>query len=552
MATDWQTFPLEFKGGLVSNLSPLQQGTNAVGSATVLQNFEPSLSGGYAKVKGFQKFNNSLIPIKAADGSTVGSPSEDQKKIQCIALVKDNYTAVVVRNGSYYVVTSGSLTQGHSATTAHWNGNSGTTTRTGITGGTKVRFANYNFGNGEKTIFVDGVNAPAFYSGGSAATSVSFANASDAQYVPIVGSQFVTVFKNHIVTGKNVLPNGASSVFFGAANTDNSFSTNALQINVKDTITGLIVFRESLIIFTKNTIQRVTGSSTDASNADVFKLSPITEDIGCIREDTIQEVGGDVLFFAPDGIRSLAATEKIGDFGLEVASKPIKKNVDTLSGTSYDSITIREKGQYRIFAYNQDFNIRDSEGLIATKFVDQGGTGLNWSTIKGFKSHVSDSRYYGQAGALAEMILFGNDDGYIYQSEITNALDTVAIKAIYESPFMPINDPTLRKTFYKLGLYLDPNGAITAQVSLKYDQNDVNVIQPDPIDVTTTGTGISFYNNSESTYDSDSYSSDFNKLYNNNVVGSGKTVAIRIEEESTNPTFRLDTAVLEYSVETRQ
>ena len=57
MATDWRTFPLEFKGGLISNLSPLQQGTNAVGSATVLENFEPSLSGGYKKIKGFLKFN---------------------------------------------------------------------------------------------------------------------------------------------------------------------------------------------------------------------------------------------------------------------------------------------------------------------------------------------------------------------------------------------------------------------------------------------------------------------------------------------------------------
>jgi len=552
MATDWQTFPLEFKGGLVSNLSPLQQGTNAVGSATILENFEPSLSGGYTKVKGFQKFNTSTIPVKAADGTTVGSPTADQNKIQCVALVKDNYTAVVVRNGSYYVVNSSSIVQGHSATTAHWNGDSGTTTRNAVSNGGKIRFAHYNFGSGEKTIFVDGSNAPAFYSGGSAATSMSFADASDAEYQPIIGSQFVTVFKNHIVAGKNILPNGANSIFIGKANDDTKFSTNALQVKVKDTITGLIVFRESLIIFTKNSVQKLTGSSTDLSSNDLFRLSPITEDIGCIHEDTIQEVGGDVLFYAPDGIRSLAATEKIGDFGLEVASKPIKKNIDSLTGTSFDSYTIREKGQYRLLAYNIGYNIRDSEGLIATKFVDQGGAGLNWATSKGFKSYTSDSRYYGGANALAELVVFANEDGYIYQGEITNALDTVAIKAIYESPFMPINDPTLRKTFYKLGLYLDPDGAITAQVSLKYDQNDISAIQPDPISVTTTGTGLTYYNASASTYDDDSYSSDFDKLYNNNVVGSGKTVAIRIEEESTNPTFRLDTAVLEYSVETRQ
>ena len=77
-------------------------------------------------------------------------------------------------------------------------------------------------------------------------------------------------------------------------------------------------------------------------------------------------------------------------------------------------------------------------------------------------------------------------------------------------------------------------------------------MQPTSIDVITTGSGIVLYNQTTSTYDTDSYSTELNKLYNNNIIGSGKTIAIRIEEESTNPPFRLDTAVLEYSTETRQ
>ena len=56
MATQWRTFPFEFRGGLISNLSPLQHGTNAPGSATILQNFEVAKTGGYAKIKGFTKF----------------------------------------------------------------------------------------------------------------------------------------------------------------------------------------------------------------------------------------------------------------------------------------------------------------------------------------------------------------------------------------------------------------------------------------------------------------------------------------------------------------
>lgn len=58
----WQTFPVEFRGGLVTNLSPLQQGINAPGSATILRNFEPSIEGGYRRVNGFDKYDSTIVP----------------------------------------------------------------------------------------------------------------------------------------------------------------------------------------------------------------------------------------------------------------------------------------------------------------------------------------------------------------------------------------------------------------------------------------------------------------------------------------------------------
>ncbi len=540
MATDWQTFPLEFKGGLISNLTPLQQGTNAIGSATILENFEPSLTGGYSKIKGFKRFNPNVV---------TGSG-----KVQGLALVSNGYTAIAVRNDKYFVVTSSTVVQAHSNSATNYAG------RTALSGG-KVRHCNYDFGSGEKTIFVDGFNAPAFYDGNANSTSVSFANPAASEFVPIVGAKFVTEFKNHLVLGKG------SSVFIGDTNTDDSFATNGLELKVKSTVTGLIVFREQLIIFTKDSIQKITGSASTGS--DAFVLTPIAKNIGCIKEDTVQEVGGDILFFAPDGIRSLAATERIGDFSLDVASQPIKEDVDTLSATSFDSLIIREKAQYRLLAYNDSVDNLDSVGLIATKFIAQGGAGINWARTRGIKSYASDSRYYGEAGALGELIIFANTDGYIYQLESTAGFvdssdNAVNITAVYESPFMPINDPAIRKTFYKLLLFLEPEGGVTADVNIKYDQDEVDVIQPATIQIETTGTGISKFNDVNFAYATGTgpaysddpnpslYSVDLDKLYRNNVVGSGKTVAIRIQESSTKPSFRLDTAVFEYSVETRQ
>ena len=62
MPSTRQTYPIEFKGGLVTNMSPLQQGINAPGSARTLRNFEPSIEGGYRRILGYTKYNSSIIP----------------------------------------------------------------------------------------------------------------------------------------------------------------------------------------------------------------------------------------------------------------------------------------------------------------------------------------------------------------------------------------------------------------------------------------------------------------------------------------------------------
>lgn len=43
MPDQWETFRIEFKGGLITNLSPLQQAINQPGSARILRNYEPSI-----------------------------------------------------------------------------------------------------------------------------------------------------------------------------------------------------------------------------------------------------------------------------------------------------------------------------------------------------------------------------------------------------------------------------------------------------------------------------------------------------------------------------
>ena len=90
--------------------------------------------------------------------------------------------------------------------------------------------------------------------------------------------------------------------------------------------------------------------------------------------------------------------------------------------------------------------------------------------------------------------MFGNDDGFCYKMDSGNSFDGSPIESIYESPFMPITDPQIRKTMYKLSLYAQPTGTMLLDVNFKIDfdtKNDAGVVQPDLIQIGASGGGVS-------------------------------------------------------------
>lgn len=512
MPSQRQTFPVEFGGGLISNMSALQQGIQKVGSATFLQNFEPSKEGGYKKVLGYSKFSSTAL---AGSGPVLG-----------LKVLNETQVIAVRQNGSnlsqYYI---GSGTTWTSLATAP------------LLGG-RVQGVSYNFDGSDKVFFVDGVNRPSIYNGTT--NTLTFPTISS----DLLGAEKVALFKNSVFCSKG------SVLYFSAPFLDTDFSaaSGGGSINMGQTIVGLIVFRDQLIIFTKNKIRRIVGNSV----AD-FQVAPITDDIGCLHGETIQEVGGDIMFMAADGFRLLSATERIGDFGLGVASSPINKDAITFLNSTevFTSLVIREKAQYRVFAYNPSVNVDSSKGLIGTQFSDQGSTNINWATLSGFKVYAADSRYV----TGGEFIIFANDTGYVYRMEFGSTRDGSTIEAKYRSPFMPIDDPQIRKTFYKLSLYTEVNGVFGVDVNLDFDIFEVsnyNKASTNTIFLGSSGTGVTLYGSPSAIYGTSTYGGIPDDVYNTNVIGSGKTVSLRIADNSTNPSFSLDTAVLEYKVNGRK
>ena len=514
MATQWQTFPIEFKGGLISNLSPLQHGTNAIGSATVLQNFEPTKEGGYSKIKGYEKFNDVQIP---GTGPILGVKVVNSGEI--LAVRSDGSVSVT------YVGTRSGWSVGENAFAA-------------LNGG-RVRFTELNFGAGHIVLFVDGVNYPAAYD--DSTNDISYiTNNTDVQ-----GADFVAVYKTTVFYAKG------TNLYFTAPSTYDDFSAanGGGVINNGHEITGLAVFRDQLIVFSRNSVKRLVGTSLSD-----FILSPITDRIGCISGDTIQEVGGDIMYAAPDGIRLLSATDRIGDFGLGIASDIIAKDAYKFlqSSSNFCSLVLREKAQYRILAYVPSEQQSVAKGLLATKFIAQGAEGMAWGTTKGIKAYCADSKY---TEAYDETTIFANDDGYVYELDTGSSFDGDIIEAIYESPYMPISDPQTRKTFYKMTLYAEPNGPMSLDVNFKFDfdtSTNTGIIQPATLNVSSSGSSVFFFGGTTSIFGTSTFGGELDKVYNTNVIGSGKTVALRIEDSSTNPTFTLDTVILEFRQNDRQ
>lgn len=651
----WQTYPFEFKGGLISNLSPLQQGTQAPGSARILRNYEPSIDGGYKRVLGYEKYDTAFVPYwgkayvqgSGQSGTTlvVGGLSTAPEEGDTVYIDGDEYiiaTGGVSYNSSYKqatltlttalsasyadkeVVTFSNNTTDHLITgVAAWDGdviavrgndvykstgvgfslvnvptygtvlvnggsqtgtslivdgltatpqqgdvfyiagvqkvytiqstptvtsggatltiypalasspadNSGITfISTSIPVGDKARFSRYRLGSVEKIAGVNGSSYPFTYNG----TFTKLTGLAD-----IEGATHLCWFKNSMFFAKG------DQLTFTAPFTDDDFSAanGAGVINVGDTITAIVVFREQLIIFCEQSIHRITGNTI----AD-FALEPITRRIGCVNGDTVQEIGGDVMYLAPDGLRLLSATDRIGDFGLGSKSKAIQKElVDlTSSSTAFASVVIKSKSQYRIFGYSSNVSQDASKGVIGTQ-MDESGT-FAWAELTGFKAYVSDSDYSDRA----DLVVFANADGYVYKMESGNSFDGANIRATFATPYVPIQDPRLRKTFYKLQLYMDPEGSLDVSVNLKFDFDTQGSVQPETIVLSNSADAVGFYGATTARYGTIVYGDKLKKVFETQVIGSGFSVSLQFVSDSIAPPFSFDAATLEYMIHDRR
>jgi len=344
-------------------------------------------------------------------------------------------------------------------------------------------FRKFNFDGTDRIIICTGTSSPQLL---TSAFSASVVNASGT-----ANFKFVEIFKNHIFFAGDA-SNKQQLSFMGAFQT-NDFTTGngGGTIKVDTEIKGIKVFRDALFI------------------------------------------------------RTIAGTERIGDVELGTISKQIQQRIDDITLDNITSVVIRNKSQYRLFypvTTGAESGAKGIIGVIKTN-PNTGQLGYEYADISGLKVSSTDSDFISNT----ETIVSGGYDGFVYQqesgNEFTRAAATFAIPGRYRSPDLTMGDPGIRKNMQRVIVNYTNEGAVDANLQVRYDFDASTTPQPASVPITTGnipalyGTGI---------YNTSVYGQSGIPLVRQHVVGSGFTVALKVTDDSTNPPISLKGFELEF------
>jgi len=560
-------FVFACQGGLV-----LDQSTFVMqpGMALELENFEPDVQGGYRRISGYAKWTTGEVPytadttepvlmtayykgdVLAARGEKIFSSTNNSTTLDGALLVSDTTITVLSTSGfptagtlligteqiTYTGTTSTTFTgctRGANSTTAagypsgtavlaFW-----TEIDTGRTGATKYTFFRYNLGGTDYIVWADGANNASKYDG----TTVTDLNATGAPADP----KFVTVFKNTLFFAG--MSNNPEEVVFTAPYTDDDFSValGAGSIAVDSPITAIVPFREQLYIFCEERIFRLSGNS----NAD-FTLQPVSREIGCLNGFTVQEFAGDLVYLGPDGLRTVAGTDRIGDVELGTISRQIQERFTGLSDVNeFDSLVIPDKTQYRLFFSNSDVARANTKGIIC---VRKGDT-YEFGDLKGIAPSCTDYTIaQGQS-----FILHGGFDGYVYRQEQGSDFDGNTVTGKYRSPDLTMGDAGIRKAFQRVIINYSPEAAVNADLFVRYDYESPNVPRPAAYPFDTT-TAVAIYGSS--VFGVATFGGQSNPLVRQPIEGSGFAIALRVNDRGTSAPYSLKGFQLEFEAAARR
>lgn len=473
MAGRMQTATIPCRGGL--NLSSNNQELLARPNEAIrLTNFECSKEGGYRRISGYEPYGTAVVP-----GTDRILGIRNYKGM----LVMRNDKVFHSFDGTYWVQVNFDSTNVNEATMLAG-------TELPRTGAGRVMTVDHIHANKQYVFMVDGKNNPGILSitGDTRATAM-YRYKEIVEGVELLGAQYCTMYKNQLVLAG--FPHDPSAFYYSShATTDlnspedddkeipqeNFNGSTSGFVGVGDKITGIKVHREALYVFCETSIHKVVGTESGQP-----QVTPVTRDIGCVDGFSVQEVGGDLVFLAPDGLRTIAKTERNDDIELGVISRKVSAIVDPVvrqkERYEFNSTVIREKNQYRLWFTDPANADAAQRGIIAAYTYNPKDNSFSWdySALEGLGVSTVDNSYIDSK----ERIVHGNKAGEVHVQERGGTFDGARIYYVYQSPYTDFGDISIRKNMHKVFIMTRPEGDIEIGMELRYDYESSDVHQPE-------------------------------------------------------------------------
>jgi len=460
-----QPYTVACAGGLVTSSNAIDL-LKTPGVATELKNFEVSTKGGYRRINGFTKFGGGSAVQPTGSSTTILG-----------AIPYADGVVVCAGTSIYFSQTGTSWLEINRASVAGSGDNHTAFTGRSVaarTGQGQCQFALFESATSDygTLIISDGANEPFFFrmegTGANVNTRTFFAGE-----ITVTGTksvEYVTVHDKHLIAAG--VEDNLNTIFYSSTLDPLSFSgSGAGSIALEDQIKGIKSFRNELFIFCENSIfklQNINNSSTVA-------VIPVTKNVGCLSGHSIQEIAGDLIFLAPDGLRTVAGTARIGDVELGTVSSSIQNIVSDLAESinlfTISSVVLREKSQYRLFYTNVGAADSTQRGIIGTLRPN----GFQWSETRGLEVTAIGS---GFDSTGIEQYYHGDTNGNIYQHDTGDDFNGTAILARYTTPNYDYGDLGTLKTLHYLRVSMATEGIVEPDVQIKFDYNSTDIQQP--------------------------------------------------------------------------
>ena len=519
-----QPYTVACSGGLVTASNAIDL-LKTPGVATELKNFEVSTKGGYRRINGFTKFGGgSAVQPTGSTATILGAIPYADGVVVCAGT-----SIYFSQTGTSWMEINRSSVSSSGVTKTAFELLS-VLTRTNQA---QCQFALFESATSDygTLIIADGVNKPyAFRMEGTGALNTRTFFGEEITVTGTKGVEYITVHDKHLIAAG--VEDNLNTIFYSGTLDPTDFtSTGSGSIALEDQVKGIKSFRNELFIFCENSIFKLQN----INNSSTIAVVPVTKNVGCLSGHSIQEIGGDLIFLAPDGLRTVAGTARIGDVELGTVSSNIQNILSDLAETinifTINSVVLREKSQYRLFYTNTGASDATQRGIIGTLRPN----GFEWSETRGLEVTAIGSGFDNNG---VEQYYHGDTNGNVYLHDNGNDFNGTAILARYTTPDYDYGDLGTLKTLHFLRVSMATEGIAEPDVQIKFDFNSSNIQQPsDLFDLGVINPPSLF---GDAVFNTNKFAGQNNPMIRVPLQGSGTSNNFTIISNDTKPSYTVN------------